>query len=318
MLVRDMLRFRFVLALTVRGNIRCVFQSKAFVNASKELPSTPEGRNAYDVLQITVTNATTLDDVSKQFRELVVRNHPDQPGGSHERMSEVNAAYKIVKEHHNKLIQRLKDYEANVKGSEAYQRHRHVRSSSDEELGRSGGVFRRNARATEQAGTFRRTRSLQEIESDWKRFKDDTEHSIMSMCNRYELAVEKGQFFRKTTMLNEITVRERWLRKSFVKSVWEEVHELRGELLRRGARSAQQSQLAEEMVAFASVTQRKLSEDFQRLTQLSVQSQSRLFLQRVFYAFLMVILFVKMWKWIITGMFRNSLTVKLRQGVLSY
>ncbi|ORC88441.1 uncharacterized protein TM35_000173130 [Trypanosoma theileri] len=313
-----MFRFRLVLKLTSRENIRCVFQSKAFVNASKELPSTPEGKNPYDVLEMTVTNATTLDDVSKQFRDLVVRNHPDQPGGSHERMSEVNAAYKIAKEHHNKLIKRLKECEANINGNDTFQRHRNSRARSDEELGRSGGVFRRNAKASEQSSGFRKSRSLQEIESDWARFKEDTEQAVRSMCNRYELAVEKGRFFRKTSMLNEITVRERWLRKSFVKNVWEQVHELRGELLRRGARSAQQSLLAEEMISFASVTQRKLNEDFQRLTQMSVQSQSRLFLQRVLFTMLLLVLFVKVWKWFFTGLFRNSLTVRFRQGVLSH
>ncbi|RNF05132.1 uncharacterized protein Tco025E_07859 [Trypanosoma conorhini] len=312
-----MLRFRQVLTLSVYGGIRSVFQSKAFVSASKELPSTPEGKNPYDVLEITVTNATSLDDVSKQFRELVVLNHPDQPGGSHERMSEVNAAYKIIKENHNKLIQRLKDYEANTKGSEAFQRHKQARARSDDDLGRHGGVYRRNAKAAEQSSGARRARSLQEIESDWRRFKDETEQSVSSMCNRYELAVEKGRFFRKTSMLNEITVRERWLRKSFVKNVWEEVHELRGELLRRGARSAQQSQLAEEMVAFASSVQRKLNDDFQRLTQLSVQSQSHLFIQRVLFALLLVVVFIKVWGWVVTGMFKNSLTVRFRQGVLS-
>ncbi|KAH9578977.1 DnaJ domain [Trypanosoma melophagium] len=313
-----MFRFRLVLKLTPRESIRCVFQSKAFVNASKELPCTPEGKNPYDVLEITVTNATTLDDVSKQFRDLVVRNHPDQPGGSHERMSEVNAAYKIVKDHHNKLIQRLKESEANMNGNDTFQRHRNARARSDDELGRSGGVFRRNAKTSEQSAAFRKSRSLQEIESDWIRFKQDTEEAVKSMCNRYELAVEKGRFFRKTVMLNEITVRERWLRKSFVKNVWEQVHELRGELLRRGARSAQQSQLAEEMISFASVTQRKLNEDFQRLTQMSVQSQYRLFLQRVLFTMLLLVLFVKLWKWFFTGLFRNSLTVRFRQGILSH
>ncbi|EAN89818.1 hypothetical protein, conserved [Trypanosoma cruzi] len=313
-----MMRFRQVLTLSVRGSIRCVFQSKAFVSVSKELPLTPEGKNPYDVLEITVTNATSFDDVSKQFRELVVINHPDRPGGSHERMSEVNAAYKIIKEHHNKLIQRLKEYEANTKGNENFQRHKHARARSDDDLGRSGGVYRRNAKAAEQSSGLRGTRSLREIESNWRRFQEETEHSVSSMCNRYELAVEKGRFFRKTSMLNEITVRERWLRKSFVKNVWEEVHELRGELLHRGARSAQQSQLAEEMVAFASSTQRKLNEDFQRLTQLSFQSQSQFFLQRVLFALLLLVTFIKVWGWIVTGMFRNSLTVRFRQGILSH
>ncbi|CBH18426.1 hypothetical protein, conserved [Trypanosoma brucei gambiense DAL972] len=313
-----MWRFRAVSAIAPRGCFRCVFQSKAFAAATKTLPCTPEGKNPYDVLEVTVTNSTTLNDISKQFRELVVRNHPDQPCGSHEKMSELNAAYKIVKEHHEGVLRRLKEYEADTKGNGAFQQHRRSRAQDDRDLGRTGGVFRRNARAAEQASASKKARSLQEITSSWSRYREDTEHAVTSMCNRYELAVEKGCFFRKTSMLNEITVRERWLRKSYIKAVWEEVHELRGELLRRGARSSQQSQLAEEMVSFASATQRKLNEDFQRLTQLSVQSQTRLFLQRILVALVTVVVFIKLWQSLLSGMFRNSLTVRFRQGILSH
>nr|CCC95905.1 unnamed protein product [Trypanosoma congolense IL3000] len=313
-----MLRFRLVPAVAARGSFRCVFQCKAFTAASKTLPSTPEGKNPYNVLEVSVTSTTTLSDVSKQFRELVVRNHPDQPGGSHEKMSELNAAYKIIKENHENFIKRLKECESDMRASEAPRHHRRGLMQDDRDLGRSGGVFRRNSKASEQTVASKRMRSVQEITSSWNTYREEAEQAAVIMCNRYELAVEKGCFFRKTSLLNEITVRERWLRKSYIKAMWEEVHELRGELLRRGARSSQQSQLAEEMVAFASSTQRKLNEDFQRLTQLSIQSQTRMFLQRIAFGILTVIFFVKMWQALISGMFRNSLTVRFRQGVLSH
>ncbi|EPY26096.1 hypothetical protein STCU_01337 [Strigomonas culicis] len=298
------------------GATRSVFQSKEFLSASRDLPTTPSGKNPYDVLEVTVTPTTTLEDISKQFRQLVIKCHPDQPGGSTERMSEVNLAYKIVKENHESLLKKLKEVEASAAAGEAYRQHRHVRASRDEELGRTGGVHRRNVRA-ERESTRGRPRSLKDIETQWSKMREETEAAVKSMCNRYELAIQTGTFFRKSTTLNEITVRERWLRKAFLKALWEDVHELRGELLRRGARSAQQSELAEEMVTFASVTQRKLNEDFQRLTQQSVQVQSRMVLERGVSILCFLILFVKFWKWFFTAAFANSMTARFKKAMLS-
>lgn len=319
--VSAMLRFRTLPPLRAWAAVRGVFQSKEFLAASKELPTTPEGRNPYDVLEVTVTQATTLEDISKQFRSLVVKYHPDKPGGSTEKMAEVNLAYKIVKENHEAMLRRMREAESTIKANETYRQHKHARASRDDDLGRSGGVHRRNARAAREAAEAsspRRARSLKEVEAQWEKYKEDTEAAVKSMCNRYELAIQQGKFFRKSATLNEITVRERWLRKSFLKGVWEDVHELRGELLRRGARSAQQSELAEEMVSFASTTQRKLNEDFQRLTQESVQLQSRMFVERAFFIVCALILFVKSWQWFVSFTFNNTLTVRLRKGLLSW
>lgn len=307
-------------AMTAAGAfaaMRGVFQSKEFIAACSELPTTPSGKNPYDVLEITVTRGVTMDDVSKQFRALVVRYHPDQPGGSTEKMSEVNLAYKIVRENHDKVLRRLVEAETTTKANEAYRQHRHARANRDDELGRSGGVHRHNVRAAQEAAAARsRPKSLKEIEATWEKLKENTEASVKSMCCRYELAVEIGRYFRKSTSMNEITTRERWLRKAFIKGVWEDVHELRGELLRRGARSAQQSELAEEMVTFASLTQRKLNEDFQRLTQESVQSQSRMYIERGFLLVCFAIAFVKFWKWFFSFVFNNTLTVRFKGGLL--
>ncbi|EPY43006.1 hypothetical protein AGDE_00917 [Angomonas deanei] len=148
--------------------------------------------------------------------------------------------------------------------------------------------------------------------------KQETDDAVKSMCSRYELAVQMGTFFRKSANLNEVTVRERWLRKSFIKGLWEDVHELRGELLRRGARSAQQSELAEEMVSFASLTQRKLNEDFQRLCQQSIQAQTRMYIERALGIILFAILFIKFWRWLFSFSFNNSMTVRFREAVLSH
>ncbi|CCW62727.1 unnamed protein product [Phytomonas sp. EM1] len=290
-----MLRFKTTLTLFTRGASRFAGHRKEFMAAFRELPTTPSGRNPYDVLEIDVTPSTSLEDVSKQFRSLVVKYHPDKPGGSTEKMSEINLAYTIVKENHDKVLSKMAEVESSIKANSVYRQHKHERAIRDEELRRSGGVHRRNSRAAQQP-SYGRTRSLKEIELQWEKYREETEVSMKSMCKRYEIAIEMGKFLRQSANLNEISARERWLRKSFIKNIWEDVHELRGELLRRGARSAQQSELAESMVSFASVTQRKLNEDFQRLTQQSVQGQSRMFVERVLVVMCFSILLVNLWK----------------------
>ncbi|CCW70559.1 unnamed protein product [Phytomonas sp. Hart1] len=290
-----MLRFRATLTLFTSGAVRAVGHSKEFMIACRDLPTTPSGRNPYDVLEMDIAPSTTMEDVSKHFRSLVVKYHPDKPGGSTDKMSEINLAYTIVKDNHDKVLSKMTEVGNNVKANAVYRQHKHERAIHDEELRHSGGVYRRNTKAALHP-SYNRPRSLKEIELQWEKYRDETGMTVKSMCNRYEVAIQLGRFLRKSTNLNEISARERWLRKSFIKSIWENVHELRGELLRRGARSAQQSELAESMVSFASVTQRKLNEDFQRLTQQSVQSQSRMFLQRVFLLMCISILLVKFWK----------------------
>ncbi|EPY38470.1 hypothetical protein AGDE_05459 [Angomonas deanei] len=222
-----MLRFRGLTQRCGPRFVRFVFQSKEFIAASKDLPTTPSGKNPYDVLEITVTDTLTLEEISKQFRQLVVKYHPDQPGGSTEKMSEVNLAHKIVKEHHESILKKMKNVEVNVKANDAFRQHRNARAARDDDLGRSGGVNRRNVRAEREA-TRGKARSLKEVEQQWDKMKQETDDAVKSMCSRYELAVQMGTFFRKSANLNEVTVRERWLRKSFIKGLWEDVHELRG------------------------------------------------------------------------------------------
>lgn len=295
------------------------FQTKEFYAATKEVPLTPGGKNPYELFEMPITKSTTLEEIAKQKRELVQKYHPDAPGGSTERMAEINAAHTIIKENHSSVVKRFSEVEVSSKANEAYRQHKSARTQRDEDLGRSGGVNRRNVKAmNQQQAAAMRGRTQKEIEVAWETFRSETEASVLSMCRRYELAVEQGKFFRKSAVLNEITVRERWLRKSFIKGVWEDVHEMRGELLRRGARNAQQSQLAEEMVAFAGSIQRKLNEDFARLTQESVQSQSRMFAERTFFMMLILITIVKGLKVVSQVFFNGSLTVQLRPAVLGY
>ncbi|CUI15501.1 DNA-J protein, putative [Bodo saltans] len=297
-----------------------VFHSREFYAATKEVPQTPGGRNPYELLEMPITKTTTLDEISKQRRELVQKYHPDAQGGSTEKMAEINAAHQIIKEHHSGVLRRFKDVEQSAKANDAYRQHRDSRQHRDDNLGRSGGVNRRNVRAMNEQQTKATSppRTQKEIETQWETFRTETENSVASMCRRYEFAVDQGRFFRKSAMLNEITVRERWLRKSFIKGIWEDVHEMRGELLRRGARNAQQSQLAEEMVAFAGVMLRKLNDDFARLTQLCVHNQSRMYAERAVFILIFFYLVVRFLKWATVGFFNGSLTVRFRAAMLGY
>lgn len=295
------------------------FLSREFFAATKDVPLTPGGKNPYELLEMPITKATTLDDISKQRRELVQKYHPDAPGGSTERMAEINAAHAIIKDNHGSVIKRFHEVESSAKANQAYRQHRDARKTRDEDLGRNGGVQRRNVRAMNEDPAKRPpARNQKEIEAQWETFRAETESTVTSMCRRYELASEQSRYFRKSSVMTEIQVRERWLRKSYIKGVWEDVHEMRGELLRRGARNAQQSQLAEEMVAFAGSIQRKLNDDFVRLTQLNASNLSRMWMQRILGVFIVFYLTIACFKGFGKFAFYNSMTARYRSAMLGY
>lgn len=291
-------------------SVRWVSQGRHFNAACENLPRTPSGRNPYDVLELSLTPSLAQPDIAKQYRKLVVECHPDKPGGSTEKMTEVNLAYRILKEHHDGVLQTLQRVQSQAAQTGA--------GSSTTGFGRrpsAGGEyaqreeFARRARrqATPHTERPRPRRSLNDINTSWETLTRETESAVKSMCLRYEMAIQQGKFLRMPNMLNEITARERWLRKSFIKSLWENVHELRGELLHRGTRSAQQSELAENMVVFASQMQRTLNEDFQTQTQHSVQHQARLLAERGLMVVLVLISLVRFWKWVFSGNLKPKL-----------
>lgn len=305
---------------TLRSCTRYVSQGQHFRVACEGLQTTPSGKNPYDVLNLQLTSSLTKQDIAKQYRDLVVQCHPDKPGGSTEKMTEVNLAYKILKEHHDNVLRQLQRVES-AQEECANNRNRFGRGSRDNVPGRDSGgnnaeEFARRARrhapftshtsspggSSSSASASRRPRRcLQELITQWEMLTQETEAAVRSTCSRYEVALQQGKFLREGSAMNEITARERWIRKSFIKSMWETVHELRGELLHRGARSAQQSELAENMVIFASQIQRKLNEDFQRQTQGSIQFQTRMLAERALKLVVSLIGLVKMWDWIFGG-----------------
>lgn len=284
-------------------------QRRLFLEATREVPKTPSGLNAYDVMELEPTAVTTLEEMTKQFKKLAVQCHPDREGGSNDKMAELNAAFAIVKEHHHRVTKNLSTMDtAEFASQENLRTSKHDRAKREEDLGRSGGL-RQNVRAMNQQNKYR---SPKEIQAAWEDLRREREQQAGRMCGRFEVACATGIFFKKAGVLNEIAVRERWLRKQFVKCVWEEVHELRSELLRKGARNVQMSQLAEEMVSFASQTQKKLEEDFTRQAQQMFQAQARFYVQRGVILFIIVTFTVTTIYSMVTGLYNNTTTVKFK------
>jgi hypothetical protein len=56
------------------------------------LPAPASGRDWQVVLELSELLRPTLDDVKRAFRRLSMQHHPDRPGGSHDKMAELNAA----------------------------------------------------------------------------------------------------------------------------------------------------------------------------------------------------------------------------------
>lgn len=286
---------------------RFAFHSAEFKEATKELPKTPGGANPYDLLGVTITKATTMDELTKVFREKTRECHPDH-GGSHDKMSELNAAKSIIKEHHEGVLKRMELAEQTLKAENVFSKGSPAgrrKQQQHDDVSRTGGINRRNVKAMNKKTTGR---TAKEVETEWAAFTAETDELVGRMCSRYEFALQQGRFFRKSSALTEFTVRERWLRKNFIKGVWETVHELRSDLLRKGARSAGQAQMAEEMVAYAGSVERRLNDNFSQLTQQSVQYQARLNLQRLFNGIMMFILFAKGFLLTIETVKGNTLT----------
>lgn len=282
--------------------------SAAAMEATREVPKTPDGNNPYKVLEVDLKQDTSLDEIKDQFKKLAIKYHPDSPGGSNERMSEINAAHKIVRQNHNTVLRNLKDAEAMASSrgasqSRARRPSKRARDTKEEELARSGGVS-----ATQKVRDMnsQKWKNAKEIEIEWLKVKEDSAERVAKMMTRFEVALEHCEYFKQTTMASEITVRERWLRKNYCKTLWEDIHEMRTELLKRGARNLQQAEMAEEMVAFASAQQKKLNEDFSRQAQRHIKAQGRIFIERAVklaggFFFVMYAIY-----YIVTGFWRNS------------
>lgn len=61
----------------------------------------PELTKAYKLLD--VKPDTPMTTITKVFRKLALKNHPDKKNGSKDKMQELNLAYKLIKEYHTKV-----------------------------------------------------------------------------------------------------------------------------------------------------------------------------------------------------------------------
>ena len=104
----------------------------------------------------------------------------------------------------------------------------------------------------------------------------------------------------------------------FVKNVWETVHELRQELLRKGARSQQQTALAEEMVAFATATERKFTEDFHRQAQVMIQGQLKVFAGRATHFVVVIVGGLFILRNVFGFIYNNSFTKRYAKGFFGH
>ena len=300
------------------------FLSQEATEATRGIPKTPDGHNPYKVLDVDLKQETTLEEVKEQFKKMAIKFHPDSKGGSNEAMSEVNAAHKLIKQHHTEALRALREQEAMpadakaaTGGNRSQNRRRKPgkkgRDTKEEELARTGGVA-----STQKVRDMnqRKWRNTRELEEAWMKMKDDTGERTAKMMTRFEVAMEHCEFFRETSMATEVTVKERWLRKNFCKVLWEDVHEMRTDLLKRGTRNLQQQEMAEEMVAFATATQKKLNEDFSRQAQRQIKAQGRIFLERfaklvVFLWFACFVIYS-----VVTGYWRNSFMRSFKPGFI--
>jgi hypothetical protein len=293
------------------------FISDATLQATKDLPKTPGGQNAFKVMDMDVTKETTNEMLTKQFKALAVKCHPDRPGGSNEAMAELNAAFKITKENLTAAMDKLTEVKRHKSANAEFHKMNKQRADKEEDIGRTGGIYsaKRVNVVREQMNKFK---SAKDLAAHWDQFQADTTEDCGRMINRLEVAIEQCLHFKKITMLHEISVRERWLRRMFVKNIWESVHELRQELLRKGARSQQQTMLAEEMVAFATATERKLTEDFHRQAQVMIQGQLRVIMGRATSLVITVCLSLWIMKTFMGFIYNNSFSVRYKKGFFGH
>ena len=290
--------------------------------ASECVPRTPSGRNPYDVVGVELTVGTTLDEVTKAYKLMAVKHHPDQKGGSTDKMTELNMAFRSIKDNHAQVIrnftdkqttQRVRDTETPSTGPRG---RAHPHQARDEARRRSAGLQNEAAgQATQREKPTREYRSAEEVEAAWFVFRTDTQRTTERVMLRYELALEQAAFHRAPGQMNEIAVRERYLRNNFIAKVWEEVHELRTDLLRRGARNLQMSQLAEDMASFATQTQKKLSSDFERQTQQSTSVSIRIYAVLLFNRFRTMLMLAAVLWYGATTFWGNSYLKTLGPGI---
>ena len=185
----------------------------------EEIPRTPGGENPYVVFGLDPFSST-LKTISKQYKRLAAENHPDAPGGSEEKMVEINTAYKILKENHEKYYRASKRHSIPTQqmAQETQQFYKKMESFRHETLRQSGGIYDFDPCSWKFCSTPAK---------QWKKFTEDMEKMGVLLNKRFLLACQQGTFFRKARSLAELIARERWLRKGFLEKMWLDIEEMK-------------------------------------------------------------------------------------------
>ena len=183
-----------------------------------DIPHTPSGGDPYIIFGLHPASAT-LKIIAKQYKRLVVENHPDRPGGSTEKMVEINAAYKILKENHERIRAHIKRTAHTPRQAAEHSRsfYEKAKAQREETLHRSGGIRDTDSEA------WKSQRSSHER---WARFEKETRHAVECMKARFDLACIQGLHMRKPRSLSELVARERWLRRGYIQEMRSAVQKL--------------------------------------------------------------------------------------------
>ena len=180
-------------------------------NTDYDLPRTPEGKNPYDVFNIDVVTSTEKS-IAKRYKQLVINNHPDRPGGSTTKMQEINEANNILRRHHKRYqeaVIRGKSQHPSQKGDSFEYEQR--RDFHKEKIRTTGGV----PGASNHMGPT----------VPWKKYKQRKTHAVGVMINRYAFACKQGLWMRKHRNLVQLIARERWLIQGFISNLRSEAQE---------------------------------------------------------------------------------------------
>ena len=270
----------------------CQYHSE-YHNGRYNLPTTPDGRNPYAVFDIDPLTATPKS-IGKRYKQLVVNNHPDRPGGSNEKMREINAAHAILRQHHEKYRQTLgheKETTTASTGDEHFEYQR-MKEFREESVKRRGGVPRGSASADPAL--------------NFESYKRVTSEMMNVMVNRYAFACSQGLWMRKHKCLVQLTARERWLVKGFLCT-------MRNDLRERKRHLESSKETMDEIDAFASEIEKELESTFARATRRTerrMKLQTSWLFTKIALGFLFLVTIFE--RTIYDRCVRNSYTVKFQ------
>ena len=266
---------------------RCLHSSAAShadLNTDYQIPKTPEGSNPYVVFNIDPVISTT-ESIAKRHKQLVINNHPDRPGGSHEKMLEINAANDILRKHHTKYRESvLRGQKASKKPRGETFEYEQMKDYREERFRTTGGV---PGASTSMDPTI-----------PWNKYIKKNRLAVTVMVNRYDLACRQGLWMRKHKCLAQLIARERWLVKGFLSNIKNELSERK-----KYAHSSKRSETLEDIESFSVEIEETLNGAFNKTTstaELKMKMQTAVMLARIALGFIAICilfdrLFIERW-----------------------